>query len=130
MNAPSHPDHSTGAVKRHLVWLCAGCDDCEPLHGKSVCNGPSQDGAEVVRAEHYDAMLAHVEFLRGSVAKHRASREQSWVERDRLAEALRRIGEMAGAKANGADARAMGKLARDTLASLALDEIHADRKDD
>jgi hypothetical protein len=36
-------------------------------------------------------------------------------ERDRYREALERIGEMAGAKANGKDARAMGKLARAVL---------------
>jgi hypothetical protein len=36
-------------------------------------------------------------------------------ERDRYRQALERIGEMAGAKANGKDARAMSKLARAVL---------------
>lgn len=47
-------------VKRYIAWLCEGCDECDPPDGsercQGPCNGPSLNGAEVVRAEDYDRL--------------------------------------------------------------------------
>lgn len=47
--------------RKRVVWLCAGCEDCEPSDGsapsKVPCrDSPSADGAVVVLAEDYDTM--------------------------------------------------------------------------
>ena len=57
---------SAGDTRRHVVWVCCGCDDCEPLDGSAPsrfpCRAPmSSDGAEVVRAEDYDRLREALE---------------------------------------------------------------------
>lgn len=44
---------------RHFVWLCAGCDECEPEDGSEPrlpCDGHSKNGAWMVLAGDYDDM--------------------------------------------------------------------------
>lgn len=43
-------------VRTHIVWICAGCDDCEPQDGSAPADypcvdSPSLNGALVVEAE-------------------------------------------------------------------------------
>lgn len=58
------PD-SRESPERHIVWICAGCDRCQPLDGSErqgypcTDTSPSMDGAEVVRADDYDRVRAH-----------------------------------------------------------------------
>lgn len=51
----------TTTVERHLVWVCAGCEACEPSDGHPCasypCDGPSQNGAWVVRLEDHEAQV-------------------------------------------------------------------------
>lgn len=49
---PDSTDSILTRLPRHLVWVCAGCDDCAPPDGlprsPTPCDGPSQNGAWVV----------------------------------------------------------------------------------
>lgn len=51
-------------VRRYIAWLCEGCEACGPSDGSPRITGPCTDrspslnGAEVVRAEDYDALRA------------------------------------------------------------------------
>jgi hypothetical protein len=52
-------------TKRWIVWLCAGCEDCEPAgvedkSGMPCRNSPSMNGGVVVLAEEYDALSARL----------------------------------------------------------------------
>lgn len=52
-------------LDRYLVWVCAGCDTCEPLDGSErsrypCSDSPSSDGAEVVLATEHDALVDHL----------------------------------------------------------------------
>jgi hypothetical protein len=43
---------SAPAIRKHVVWLCAGCDDCEPRDGSEPSRYPcdnvaSANGADV-----------------------------------------------------------------------------------
>jgi hypothetical protein len=50
-------------TERHLVWLCAGCEGCAPTDGRermmTPCTdqGPSTNGAWVVRLEDYERVV-------------------------------------------------------------------------
>ena len=54
-------------VERHLVWVCCGCEECDPTDGgprsSTPCDGPSMNGMEVVAASDFDALRAEVERL-------------------------------------------------------------------
>ena len=56
------PERPALNVERHIVWVCAGCDKCQPLNGsepqRTPCTdtSPSMNGAEVVLAEDYDRL--------------------------------------------------------------------------
>lgn len=56
---------------RKLVWVCAGCEHCQPSDGQPTndipcTDSPSMDGAWVVEADLYDALLAERDRLRQS----------------------------------------------------------------
>lgn len=56
---PERPDEGP---KRYLVWLCDGCDECDPPAGlprsQFPCDGPSKSGKCVVLAKDYDRAVA------------------------------------------------------------------------
>lgn len=60
-------------VERHIVWVCCGCDACQPLDGSDrqsypcTDTSPSMDGAEVVRAEDYDRLRAEIDEYRSAL---------------------------------------------------------------
>jgi hypothetical protein len=39
MSAPE----GTSTIRKHVVWLCAGCDDCEPVDGSEPSRYPCDD---------------------------------------------------------------------------------------
>lgn len=58
------------AAKRHVVWVCAGCDDCEPVDGSEptglpCVDSPSMDGAGVVLAVEYDRAVDAFDEAKG-----------------------------------------------------------------
>lgn len=60
------------AARRHVVWVCAGCDDCEPTDGGEptglpCVDSPSMDGAEVVLAVEYDRAVAVFDEMKGQL---------------------------------------------------------------
>lgn len=72
------------SVKRHIVWVCAGCDRCAPLDGsdpeRMPCTdtSPSMDGAEVVRAEDYDALAGERDRYRKALARIADAESGHW----------------------------------------------------
>lgn len=60
------------AARRHVVWVCAGCDDCEPMNGGEPTglpcrDSPSMDGAEVVLAVEYDRAVVAFDEMKGQL---------------------------------------------------------------
>lgn len=62
--------------KRWIVWLCCGCEDCEPygVEDKSSMpcrNSQSMNGGVVVLAEAYDSLKAERDRLREELERER-----------------------------------------------------------
>lgn len=74
-----HPD----PAKRYIVWLCEGCDECDPQDGserrRGPCeNSPSMNGAEVVLAEDYDRLSQHPDPVREAAIEAGAKMGVEW----------------------------------------------------
>lgn len=60
--------NASTTTPRYLVWVCLGCDECDPPDGSQrsamPCDGPSRDGMEVVNANDYDRLREALDTIR------------------------------------------------------------------
>lgn len=59
-NGAGEREARRATVKRYLVWLCAGCDNCDPGPARMPCDSPSANGAAVVLASDYERAEAQL----------------------------------------------------------------------
>jgi hypothetical protein len=99
------PEKPREKVERHIVWVCAGCEECRPSDDSQrssyPCeNSPSMNGAEVVLAADYDRLAGDFTWANMHVLKARATQAESRIED--LEKALRgliRVTQLPGTRA-------------------------------